>query len=103
MCPRRPSRLLGDRQSQALPHIVVRDANRYSQALAEYHLGWNRRGAGLGKPVTGSVKKSVGRRKRLPHKKVSPCAPKWDRRFRLSTRRSQSEERRVGKECRSRW
>src|ERR1035438_5508922 len=34
-----------------------------------------------------AVKKSVGRRKRLPHKNVSPCAPKWDRRFRLSTRR----------------
>src|ERR1039457_2378041 len=39
-------------------------------------------------PLEG-VKKMVGRRKRLPHKKVSPCAPKWDRRFRLSTRRSQ--------------
>src|ERR1017187_354125 len=32
---------------------------------------------------------AVGRRKRLPHNNASPCAPKWDRRFRLSTRRSQ--------------
>jgi hypothetical protein len=29
------------------------------------------------------------RRKRLPHNNASPWAPKWDRRFRLSTRRSQ--------------
>ena len=42
MRPRRPSRLFGDRQSQALPHIVVRDANRHSQALAGRHLRWNR-------------------------------------------------------------
>src|SRR5450759_251000 len=34
-------------------------------------------------------KKLVGRRKRLPHKSASPCAPTWDKRFRLSTRRSQ--------------
>src|ERR1035441_7357038 len=36
-----------------------------------------------------AVKKSVGRRKRLPHKSASPRAPTWDRRFRLSTRQSQ--------------
>ena len=35
-----------------------------------------------------AMKKSVGRRKRLPHQDASPCAPMWDRRFRLSPRRS---------------
>ncbi|MGD0872486.1 MAG: DUF6599 family protein [Bryobacteraceae bacterium] len=39
--------------------------------------------------LSEAVRKSVGRRKRLPHKNASPGAPKWDRRFRLSTRRSQ--------------
>jgi hypothetical protein len=34
-------------------------------------------------------KKPVGRRKRLPHKSASRCAPTWDRRFRLSTQRTQ--------------
>jgi hypothetical protein len=34
-----------------------------------------------------AVKKSVGRRKRLPHKDANPCGPRWDRRFRLSIRR----------------
>src|ERR1700677_1965121 len=36
-----------------------------------------------------AVKQSVGRRKRLPHKNANLCAQAWDRRFRLSTRRSQ--------------
>ena len=35
-----------------------------------------------------AVKKSVGRRKRLPHKAASPSTARWDRRFRLSTRRT---------------
>ena len=34
------------------------------------------------------VKKSVGRRKRLPHKDGSPSTARWDRRFRLSIRQS---------------
>src|ERR1035438_10672817 len=36
-----------------------------------------------------AVKKSVGRRKRLPHKNAGPCAPKWDR-DRKSTRLNSS-------------
>ena len=35
-----------------------------------------------------AVKKSVGRRKRLPHKDGSPSTTRWDRRFRLSIRQS---------------
>jgi hypothetical protein len=31
---------------------------------------------------------TLSRRKRLPHQNASACAPTWDRRFRLSTRRS---------------
>ena len=34
------------------------------------------------------LKKPVGRRKRLPHKNANPCASTWDRRFRLSIRRT---------------
>jgi hypothetical protein len=34
----------------------------------------------------GSREKSIGRRKRLPHKDGSPSAARWDRRFRLSIR-----------------
>src|SRR5437763_16970792 len=33
------------------------------------------------------VRKSVGRRKRLPHQSANPSASMWDRRFRLSIRR----------------
>ena len=35
------------------------------------------------------VKKSVGRRKRLPHQDATPGSARWDRRFRLSTPRLQ--------------
>jgi hypothetical protein len=38
-------------------------------------------------PVDGAIG-TVGRRKRLPHKDGSPSTARWDRRFRLSSRRS---------------